>query len=128
MSILETVMKTLTCRDEQIFLLLFKKGIILSFIYHIVEKIIFINKKTRILYLLPLEEVGFIHFSKTDQILQVANSFYRGQDQLYLLKVDETALKAELKMEAPLEAPNSGLLFPHLYGLLNWDAIVKKRF
>ena len=99
----------------------------MSFIYHIVEKDYFHQQEKLEHYVAPsLAEVGFIHFSKTDQLLQVANSFYKGQNQLYLLKVDETALKAELKMEPPLEAPHSGLLFPHLYGPLNWDAVVGK--
>lgn len=99
----------------------------MSFIYHIVEKDYFHQQEKKENYqALSLVEQGFIHFSKTDQLLQVANSFYKGKEQLYILKVDETALDAELKMEPPLEAPHSGILFPHLYGPLNWDAIVKK--
>lgn len=99
----------------------------MSFIYHIVEKDYFHQQEKEAEYRAPsLETEGFIHFSKTDQLLQVANSFYKGKDHLYVLKVDETLLKAELKIEPPLEAPHSGILFPHLYGPLNWDAIVKK--
>jgi uncharacterized protein (DUF952 family) len=99
----------------------------LSYIYHIVEKDYFHAQEKKENYVADsLEEQGFIHFSKTDQLLQVANSFYKGKNQLYILKVDENALTAELKMEPPLEAPNSGMLFPHLYGPLNWNAVVKK--
>lgn len=99
----------------------------MSFIYHIVEKDYFHQQEQKENYQAPsLEQDGFIHFSRTDQLLQVANSFYKGKGQLYILKVDESALKAELKMEPPLEAPHSGVLFPHLYGPLNWDAVVKK--
>jgi uncharacterized protein (DUF952 family) len=39
---------------------------------------------------------------------------------MFLLNVDESKLHAELKYEAA-----DGELFPHLYGPLNLDAIVK---
>ncbi|MAF78053.1 MAG: hypothetical protein CME63_08920 [Halobacteriovoraceae bacterium] len=70
-----------------------------------------------------LKNEGFIHFSKADQILGVANSFYKNQNDLLILRVDPDKLKAELKIEPPLEAPMSGVLFPHLYGELNLDAV-----
>lgn len=70
-----------------------------------------------------LKKEGFIHFSKTDQILKVANSFYKGNSDLIILKVDPEKLKHELKMEPPLEAPMSGILFPHLYGPLEIEAV-----
>jgi uncharacterized protein (DUF952 family) len=98
---------------------------------------------------------GFIHLSQLHQVLGVANAFYAGQKDLVILVVDPNRLKAELKYEAPVHpaAPGSvesvknevfplnerlsnsddfirtdlsmDLLFPHLYGPLNFDAIVK---
>lgn len=70
-----------------------------------------------------LQREGFIHFSHVDQLLAVANSFYKGQGDLVILKVAPEQLKAQLKIEPPLEAPMSGVLFPHLYGELNLDAV-----
>ena len=74
---------------------------------------------------------GFIHFSQRHQIVNVANAFYRGQQNLALLVVEPSRLKAELKYEAPAHpsaadsASPAGDLFPHLYGPLNLDAIVE---
>jgi uncharacterized protein (DUF952 family) len=76
-----------------------------------------------------LAEVGFIHFSRLEQVLGVANAFYRGQTDLVLLAVDKSRLKAELKDEPPVHpgpsdaAPDPENLFPHLYGPLNLDAV-----
>ena len=75
-----------------------------------------------------LSTEGFIHCSKPSQIVDVANSFYRGQNGLVLLVIDPSKLEAELKWEPPAEPEPSharaGELFPHLYGPLNLDAVV----
>jgi uncharacterized protein (DUF952 family) len=101
-----------------------------------------------------LAKDGFIHLSQLHQVLGVANAFYVGQKDLVILVVDTSRLKAELKYEAPAHpsvsssiesAKNEGFsrdkslsnsdglsgadlsadqLFPHLYGPLNFDAIV----
>lgn len=90
-----------------------------------------------------LSREGFIHFSGVHQVLDVANRFYASQRGLVLLAVDTSLLKAELKYEAPVHpAPtmpkNEDFLtgerlknsnerdtsFPHLYGPLNFDAVV----
>jgi uncharacterized protein (DUF952 family) len=72
---------------------------------------------------------GFIHCSKPSQIVDVANSFYRGRQGLVLLVIDPSKLESELKWEPPAELePNharAGDLFPHIYGPLNLDAVVK---
>jgi uncharacterized protein (DUF952 family) len=74
-----------------------------------------------------LSTEGFIHCSKPSQIVDVANSFYRGQGGLVLLVIDPSKLEAELKWEPPAEpAPphaRAGDLFPHTYGPLNLDAV-----
>jgi uncharacterized protein (DUF952 family) len=76
-----------------------------------------------------LSTAGFIHCSKPSQIVGVANSFYHGQHGLALLVIDPSKLESELKWEPPAEPEPSharaGDLFPHLYGPLNLDAIVK---
>jgi uncharacterized protein (DUF952 family) len=77
-----------------------------------------------------LSTEGFIHCSRPSQILEVANTFYRGQHGLILLVIDPDLLVNELKWEPPAEThpDNSALageLFPHLYGALNLEAVRK---
>ena len=76
-----------------------------------------------------LSTEGFIHCSKASQIVGVANTFYHGQHGLVLLLIDPSKLKPELKWEPPAEPEpthaREGDIFPHIYGPLNLDAIVK---
>jgi uncharacterized protein (DUF952 family) len=77
-----------------------------------------------------LSEVGFIHFSQRHQVLDVANALYAGQKGLVILVVEPSLLKAELKYGPPAHPtasatmPSAENLFPHLYGPLNFDAVV----
>lgn len=66
---------------------------------------------------------GFIHLSKADQVLRVANFLYKGQSGLVLLVVDPGRLTAELRWEPGTDKPDE--LFPHIYGLLNLDAVLR---
>jgi len=81
-----------------------------------------------------LTSQGFIHCSTASQVIPVANAFYEGQHDLVLLVIDPNRLKAELRWEPPdppqvdenvLEVEESRVLFPHLYGPLNLDAVVR---
>jgi uncharacterized protein (DUF952 family) len=72
-----------------------------------------------------LRHEGFIHFSLPEQVIGTANRFYTGQTDLVLLIVDPASLRHELRLELPLEAPESDMRFPHLYGALNLDAVVR---
>lgn len=76
-----------------------------------------------------LSAEGFIHCSTVSQIVGVANTFYRGQPGLVLLVIEPSELSAELKWEPSAEPEPShareGELFPHLYGPLNTEAVVK---
>jgi uncharacterized protein (DUF952 family) len=65
-----------------------------------------------------LETEGFIHCSKPEQIIAVANRYFSGQKGLCLLWIDGDKLRAELRFE-----PSDGDIFPHLYGPLNLDAV-----
>lgn len=69
-----------------------------------------------------LEKEGFIHFSAAHQITRVKETLYRDQPDLLLLVIDETRLKSPLRWE-PVGPENER--FPHLYGPLNLDAVVK---
>lgn len=70
-----------------------------------------------------LETEGLIHFSTREQVLTVANNFYRGRTGLVLLCIDPDRLAAELKYEPGTHGEPE--LFPHLYGPLNVDAVVE---
>lgn len=77
-----------------------------------------------------LESEGFIHCSTSSQVLPVVEKFYRGQRDLLLLTIDPALLSSDLKWEPPSGGtPPPGVpagdLFPHIYGPLNLDAVVK---
>jgi len=69
-----------------------------------------------------LSTQGFIHCSRPDQVLGVANSNNRflGQDDLVLLCIDPDLVGAEIRYEN-LDGDKN--LFPHIYGPLNLDAV-----
>jgi uncharacterized protein (DUF952 family) len=70
---------------------------------------------------------GFIHCSTRAQLVGTANRLYRGEGDLVVLCIDEARVKVELKYEAPSGAhgETAGERFPHLYGELNLDAVVR---
>jgi uncharacterized protein (DUF952 family) len=72
---------------------------------------------------------GFIHCSTLKQTEDTANIFFRRQNGLMLLCIDENKLKAECKYEDPTGGghhdPDVGKLFPHIYGPINLSAVIK---
>jgi len=78
-----------------------------------------------------LSTEGFIHCSTASQIVDVANAFYHGQHGLVILVIDADKLTSELKWEPPAHpnperAANVGdEFFPHVYGPINVEAVVK---
>jgi uncharacterized protein (DUF952 family) len=62
---------------------------------------------------------GFIHFSDARQVVGTAAKYFAGQAGLVLLAVDPAGL-AGLRWEES----RGGALFPHLYGMLEVDAVV----
>ena len=106
----------------------------MTLIYHITTRdSLLLARQTGEYRTESLEKDGFIHLSQIHQVLGVANAFYTDQKDLVILVVDTSRLKAELKYEAPVHpttsahtaAPSASDLFPHLYGPLNLEAIVK---
>ncbi len=96
----------------------------MAYIFHIVEKKNWeVAKKHGIYSPESLKIEGFVHCSKIDQVLQVAQSFYKDKENLLLLKINEENLAERLVYEPPREAPNSGVEFPHIYGDLNLDSV-----
>lgn len=77
-----------------------------------------------------LETEGFIHCSTQSQVLPVAENYYKGQGGLIVLAIEPTLLSSTLKWESPSGgAPPPGVpdgdLFPHIYGPINLNAVVK---
>jgi uncharacterized protein (DUF952 family) len=69
-----------------------------------------------------LHTEGFIHNSTVTQIKGVLERYYAGQTNLVLLHIEETKLISELKYEL---APSVNEEFPHIFGVINLDAIIK---
>jgi len=77
-----------------------------------------------------LDTEGFIHCSTEEQVIPVAENFFKGQSSLLLLVIEPERLTSELKWEPPADgSPPPGVpegdLFPHIYGPVNLDAVVK---
>jgi uncharacterized protein (DUF952 family) len=77
-----------------------------------------------------LESEGFIHCSTEEQVIPVAEKYFAGQDDLLVLVIEPDRLTSSLKWEPPAEgAPPAGVpkgsLFPHIYGPINLDAVVR---
>jgi len=67
---------------------------------------------------LPSE--GFMHCSRPEQVLLVANTLFRDQADLVLLCIDRNRVAAPIRdenLEGGVER------FPHIYGSLNLDAV-----
>ncbi|TJW16645.1 MAG: DUF952 domain-containing protein [Mesorhizobium sp.] len=64
---------------------------------------------------------GFIHFSTAGQVRETAARHFAGQTGLLLVAVDGARLGDALKYEVS----RGGALFPHLYGPLDLEAVVR---
>jgi uncharacterized protein (DUF952 family) len=67
-----------------------------------------------------LAQQGYIHLSYSHQVKPVADRFYRGIEDLVVLRIDPNRLAAEVVVEA---GDGTTERFPHLYGELNLDAV-----
>jgi uncharacterized protein (DUF952 family) len=67
-----------------------------------------------------LETQGYIHCSLPRQIINVANSVYKGKRGLVLLCIDTRRIAAEVRYEGV----EGGDKYPHIYGSLNVDSVV----
>ena len=70
----------------------------------------------------PLSQQGFIHCSFADQVQRVADIAYRQRSDVVLLEIDPRLLASPLRVEA-LDGTEA---FPHIYGPLNRDAVVRE--
>jgi uncharacterized protein (DUF952 family) len=102
-----------------------------NMIYHITSRAAWNEAQDRGEYRTEsLETEGFIHCSTEEQVVPVAQKFYAGQHDLLLLVIEPALLESDLKWEPPSEGTpppgvSEGDLFPHIYGPINLDAVVK---
>jgi uncharacterized protein (DUF952 family) len=65
---------------------------------------------------------GYIHCCTALQLEYVGNRYFRGQRDLVILCIDAHKVTAPIKYE---DLNAEGMLFPHVYGMLNTDAVKK---
>ena len=64
---------------------------------------------------------NFIHFSTAAQVAETAAKHFAGQNDLLLISVDAGRFGSALKWEPS----RGGALFPHLYGALTPEAVIR---
>jgi uncharacterized protein (DUF952 family) len=69
-----------------------------------------------------LADVGYIHASTAQQTAPVANAIYGGDTDLLVLVIDADRVGPEIRYEL---VPGWDEPFPHIYGPLGVDAVVK---
>jgi uncharacterized protein (DUF952 family) len=69
-----------------------------------------------------LEQQGFIHAATAEQVGGVAEAFYADAEDLVVLVIDPARLISELRYDP---VPGADRPFPHIYGPLNVDAVVR---
>ena len=97
----------------------------MALIFHLTHKVAWESARAVGEYSAPsLAEEGFIHCSRDiPQLLRVAGRIYPGETGLMVLDVDLDRLNVAVKHEPS----RSGELYPHIYGKLNTDAVVRER-
>ena len=92
-------------------------------IYHVITKPDWEAAKLQGFYAPPsLALEGFIHNSTQAQVKGVIERYYKDKKELLLLHIDEEKLTGLLKYEL---TPSVNEEFPHIFGKLNIDAVVK---
>jgi glutathione S-transferase len=69
-----------------------------------------------------LDDEGFIHCSFPGQVQTIADLVYRGRADVLLLVVDPSRVRADVRVDS---VEGSEERFPHIYGALPLDAVVK---
>ena len=93
----------------------------MALILHITPRLHWQNAQQEGIYSAEsLETEGFIHCSIPAQVVATANTYFRGQTGLVLLCIESDRVQSEVCYETV-----QGDQFPHLYGLLNLDAVTQ---
>ena len=91
-------------------------------IYHVVLPEVWEHFRTRPSYQAEsLQTEGFIHCSYPNQLDGVLERYYKGKDRVLVLHIETEKLKSKL-----VEEPSTGgEVYPHIYGRLNHNAVLK---
>lgn len=81
-----------------------------------------IAQRTGIYHPASLDRDGFIHFSTASQLLKTASIFYANRGDMVIFCVDESSTDC-VRFEAVSDRADD--LFPHYYGELPMDAVLK---
>ena len=90
-------------------------------VYHITDISTWREKKSDTKYF-GMQTDGFIHASTYAQLERTRQKYFKGKKGLLLLTIDPLKVHAEIRYE---DLNGAGQLFPHIYGDLNLDAIVR---
>jgi len=89
-------------------------------IYHIVRPDVWSNIHGTHYEAESLASEGFIHCSFADQLDAVLKRYYSGDEEVIVLEIDPAKLDSKLVVEPSTGGEN----YPHIYGMINRDAIV----
>lgn len=91
-------------------------------IFHITTPELWLNALNRGIYECPsLKEIGYIHCSTFEHLLDSANLHFKDveNDELIVLHIPEKKIKASLKWEIT----RNNIAFPHIYGKIPIEII-----
>jgi uncharacterized protein (DUF952 family) len=71
-----------------------------------------------------LDQQGFVHASDAHQVALVANAIYQAGEDVLVLVIDSDRLVPPVRYE---REPDADSAFPHIYGAINVDAVVRVR-
>jgi uncharacterized protein (DUF952 family) len=103
-------------------------------IYHVVTEPDFISHLAGAVFVpAGLQRDGFVHCALGASVIAVANDYFGGVDgNLLLLEIDPARLAAETRYEEAAPIPGggtshlaSGASFPHVFGPIDTDAIIR---
>lgn len=70
-----------------------------------------------------IKKDGFVHCSTVENLVEVANDNLKMiQEKLIILCIETEKLKSKVKWE---KRGTKGIEFPHVYGMINLDAVIK---
>lgn len=90
-------------------------------IYHIVLPEAWAAFDTGLYRHQSLETEGFIHCSFADQLDQVIARYYKDRDVVVILEIESDRLMSRMIKEPSTNSE----IYPHIYGPINRDAIVR---
>ncbi len=95
----------------------------MSYIFHVTTKQEWDAAKAKGYYEAPsLQSEGFIHCSNQDQVAGVLQRYFAGQKNLVKIVIDTDKLSSKFVHEW---SPSAADTFPHIYGPINFEAVVE---